>query len=114
MFTRQSASSVDFDWQQLRQLAGEDANFETELLTMFLHEAEKSLYQLEQAIAAQSVQAVENIAHSLRGASANVGAIAFAAVAFQLEQTARRGEIQGAHMLLQQLYQHYRRIRQHL
>ena len=38
-------------WQQLRQLAGEDADFEAELLAMFLTDASSSLIQLEQAIA---------------------------------------------------------------
>ena len=33
-----SQATCDFDWQQLNQLAGEDADFEAELLAIFLQE----------------------------------------------------------------------------
>lgn len=94
---------LDFNWQQLRQLAGEDSDFETELLAMFLKDAETSLRQLELAIATSSIKTIEEVAHSLRGASANVGASALARAARQLEQNARRGQITGAYALFQQL-----------
>ncbi|MGD1899349.1 MAG: Hpt domain-containing protein [Phormidesmis sp.] len=107
---RQTLSPCDFDWQQLRQLAGEDSDFENELLAIFLNDVNSSLASLESAIATKSVQTIEEVAHSLRGASANVGAKALAAVALQLEQAARRGEMTGAHSLLRQLHTHCRRI----
>lgn len=100
----------DFDWQQLRQLAGEDVDFEAELLAIFLSDAEENLKQLEQAIAHQNIRAIGEIAHSLRGASANVGASALARAAHQLEQIARSGEITGAQAQLQELHSHYQRI----
>ncbi|MEL6491917.1 MAG: Hpt domain-containing protein [Cyanobacteria bacterium J06634_6] len=105
MLTRQTLSSRDFDWQQLRQLAGEDSDFEIELLTIFLQDAESSLGKLDRAIALSNSQAIEEAAHSLQGASANVGARALAATANQLEQRARNGNINGATLLLQQLRQ---------
>ncbi|MGB7250053.1 MAG: Hpt domain-containing protein [Phormidesmis sp.] len=101
----------DFDWQQLRQLAGEDANFEAELLAMFLEDAEASLVQIELAIAAQDTAQLEAIAHSLQGASANVGASALAQAARQLEQIARRGELTTAPNLLGQLRRDCQTIR---
>lgn len=105
MSKRQTISSRDFDWQQLRQLAGEDSEFEAELLAIFLQDAEGSLAALEQAIASASPQSIEDVAHSLRGASANVGAKALAATALQIEQQARSGNIGNAAALLQQLKQ---------
>ncbi len=105
-----SSSLCDFDWQQLRQLAGEDSDFESELLNIFLQDARDSLQKLESAIASQSAQAVEEVAHSLRGASANVGASALSAVALELEQTAHRGDITSALELLKQLKRHCRGI----
>ncbi|MGB3573433.1 MAG: Hpt domain-containing protein [Phormidesmis sp.] len=106
-----SSSLCDFDWQQLRQLAGEDSEFESELLDIFLQDAQDSLQKLESAIASKSIQVVEEVAHSLRGASANVGASALAAVALQLEQAARGGDITSARSLLRQLNRHCQRIR---
>ncbi|MEL6776821.1 MAG: Hpt domain-containing protein [Cyanobacteria bacterium J06597_16] len=102
----QTSLQTDFDWQQLRQLAGEDAEFEAELLTMFLTDADSSLMQLEQAVANQDAGTVEEVAHSLRGASANVGAIALAKVASELENTARSGQLADSQRLLQQLQHH--------
>ena len=105
MLKRQAISSRDFDWQQLRQLAGEDSDFEAELLAIFLQDADNSLATLEQAIARSSPAAIEEAAHSLSGASANVGAKALAATARQLEQRARAGKIDNLTELLSQLYQ---------
>ena len=101
----------DFDWQRLRQLAGEDTDFEAELLAVFLSDAEGSLKELEKAIAHQDIQAVEEIAHTLRGAGANVGASALALTARQLEHIAHSGEITAAQTLLQEMRSHCQKIR---
>jgi HPt (histidine-containing phosphotransfer) domain-containing protein len=114
MITSYTLTTPDFDWQQLKQLAGEDTAFEAELLEMFLKDAEISLRDLELAIASRSCQSIEEIAHSLRGASANVGACALALVAHQLEHSARRGHLSEAYSLLQQLHTHCQSIRIHL
>ena len=79
-------------------------------MTLFLQDTVHSLKQLECAIATESIETIEEVAHSLRGASANVGASALSAVASQLEQTARKGELTGARLLLQQLNQQCRWI----
>ncbi|MEL6602542.1 MAG: Hpt domain-containing protein [Cyanobacteria bacterium J06614_10] len=114
MLRSSATSPVDFDWQRLRQLAGEDAAFEHELLGLFLQDAEDMLQELDQAIAVQCVASTESVAHALRGASANVGAIALSAAALQLEQIARQGSLQGARGHLQQVSHHYRRVKAHL
>ena len=100
-----SLSSIqpDFDWQRLNQLAGEDAGFAVELLAMFLKDCESSLATLNRAVTARSLQAIEETAHALRGASANVGAIAMSTTAVQLEEEARNGELSEADSLLQLL-----------
>jgi len=114
MITRQKLTSPDFDWQQLRQLAGEDRTFEYELLEMFVQDAQQSLKELEQAIATHSIQAIQDIAHSLRGASANVGASALAVAARQMEQVAQGGQLTEAPVLLQQIRAHCSHIQLHL
>ena len=105
-----SQATCDFDWQQLNQLAGEAADFEAELLAIFLQDAESSVGEIENAIAVKDILAIEEAAHSLRGASANVGAKALAAVAGQLEQVARSGKMTGARTLLKQLTRHCRNV----
>jgi histidine phosphotransfer protein HptB len=114
MITAHTSTTPDFDWQQLKQLAGEDAAFEAELLEMFLKDAEISLRALELAIASRSLQTIEEIAHSLRGASANVGACALAFSARQLEHAAHTAHLDDAQNLLQQIHTHCQKIRIHL
>lgn len=113
---RRSSSSVDtdFDWQQLRQLAGEDSDFEVELLTLFLNDTDNNLRQLEQAIAVQNMQTIEDVAHALRGASVNVGASAIARVAAQMESVAHKGEGASAAALLKPLQQHHQSVKAQL
>ena len=97
------AMSKSFDWNQLHQLAGGDSAFERELLEMFLNDAESSLMQLAEAISANSSDMVEELAHYLKGASANVGAIALSQAAAQLERQAKQGKIAQAPRALAQL-----------
>jgi len=109
-----SQTACDFDWQQLSQLAGEDADFEAELLSIFLQDAENSLNKIGDAIATQNTLAVEEAAHSLKGASANVGAKALANTAAQLENLARSGQLTNTKALLQQLTRHCDSVQTHL
>ena len=95
--------SKSFDWNQLHQLAGGDTTFEKELLEMFLSDAESSLSQLEDALASNSIETVEELAHYLKGASANVGAIALSQAAAQLERQAKQRKLVQAPKLLAQL-----------
>jgi histidine phosphotransfer protein HptB len=100
-----------FDWTQLNQLAGGDSAFELELLQLFLSEAESNLQQLSFAIASHDTYSVESIAHYLKGASANVGAVNFSQTAAQMEQLAKRGQIQQTPRLLNQLQTSYQDVR---
>ena len=109
-----SLSLSNFDWQQLHQLAGGDVAFEAELLSLFIEDVEQSLAQLEQAIVARNVAAIEDIAHGLRGASANVGATAIARTAYRLEQAARAGRIESDRTIIATLHSHCQAITAYL
>ena len=114
MLERLLSIQPGFDWQRLHQLADEDPDFATELLAIFLKDAGESLARLDQAIEQRSLQAVEDLAHRLRGASANVGASEMSAVAMKLEDTARCGETSKARELLRLLYEHCKALRSEL
>ena len=106
-----SSIQPDFDWQRLNQLADEDPDFATELLAMFLKDAESSLAKIDRAVEQRSHQIVEDVAHALRGASANVGANTMAAVAMRLEDIAGCAELSEAQGLLQLLYDQCKMLR---
>ena len=75
-----------FDREQLEHLAGGDKAFENELLQLFVGDTENSLSQLDAAISSDSRDAVQSLAHYIKGASANVGAVGMSQTAAQLEK----------------------------
>lgn len=62
-------------------------------MAIFLEDTEESLKQLEQAIAAQNIPAIIDLAHTVRGSSANVGARALARAARKLEQVTHSSQL---------------------
>lgn len=92
-----------FDQEQLQQLAGGDKSFEKELLQMFVVDTENSLSQLASAISMADPSAVQSLAHYIKGASANVGAVGMSKIAAQLESLAKTGNLTPAPASLRQL-----------
>lgn len=74
------------NWQQLNNLAEDSPEFALQLLNLFLADAIAQLENLKAAIAQENRTAIRGIAHQLKGASANVGAIALNQLATALEQ----------------------------
>ena len=100
----------NFDREQLDQLAGGDKAFEKELLRMFVGDTEESMNQLAAAISAQELTAVREIAHYIKGASANVGAVGMSKTAAQIEMMAKAGDLRGAPRSLRQLQTLHREV----
>jgi CheY-like chemotaxis protein len=87
--------------QELRELAvatGEPTFFR-ELVDQYLDQAASQLTELREAAARRDATALKAVAHSLRGASATVGATEVASVCVALEEAAARGEVAGADRL---------------
>lgn len=99
----QRAMTQNFDREQLEQLAGGDAAFEKELLRLFVGDTQASLEQLAMAIDTENQAVVQELAHYIKGASANVGAVGMSKAAAQLEMSAKMGNLRGAPKSLRQL-----------
>jgi len=67
----------------------------SELLTLFIEISESDLARLQDAIAAGNAEEASDAAHSLKGASANLGFMDIYAVAKGLEQKAREHSLEG-------------------
>ena len=89
--------------EQLHQLSGQDPEFELELLQLFIEDSVNQLKNLKIAIANQDTESIRNIAHYLKGASANLGANSMYQSAFQLEGVARDHQLDTAETLLTEL-----------
>ena len=92
-----------FDQEQLEQLSGGDRAFQKELLQLFVADTDNSLSQLATAISTENPSAVQALAHYIKGASANIGAVGMSRTAAQLERLAKTENLKPAPTSLRQL-----------
>ena len=85
------------------QLSGQDPEFELELLQLFIEDSLNQLNTLKIAIANHDTESIRNIAHYLKGASANLGANSMYQSAFELESAAREHQLHNAETLFVEL-----------
>jgi HPt (histidine-containing phosphotransfer) domain-containing protein len=88
--------------QVLDDLAGDKAFLE-EIVGLFLADAPTSIDQLQTAIAMDDASQIREIAHSLKGAVAALGATTAYALAAELEAMGQAGDLQGAATVLPRL-----------
>jgi len=98
------------DWQQLHQLSEGSKEFEIELLQMFVEDTQARLEVLKLAIASADFLQVEQQAHHLKGASANIGAKTIYASTVILEQKARAQDLRGTDKLLAEINRTHKHI----
>ena len=77
------------DWQQLRDITLDDDELMREVLTTLLDDTSKQMALLDSAIRDQDQQKTLRLAHYCKGACANVGANAAAAVLKRMEDQAK-------------------------
>lgn len=101
-FDAPDASTV-LDFDQLHELSGYDLEFEQELLRLFLADALDHLTRLNLAVAQADFPQAAALAHHLRGASANVGAVAMEQAAAAIENSLKAAATRPVKPLLGQL-----------
>lgn len=100
-----SIPSLSIDWTVLHQMCDGDREFALELLQVFAEDTQVHLAKLTEAISTHSLQAIEQQAHRLKGASGNVGLTNMQAIATELELQARRANLEHPMQQLTQLNQ---------
>jgi HPt (histidine-containing phosphotransfer) domain-containing protein len=80
--------NVVLDLQQLRDITLDDEELMREVLTALIEDTSKYLELLDAAIRAKDQERCQRLAHYCKGACANVGANAAAAVLRRIEQDA--------------------------
>ncbi|MCS7300811.1 MAG: Hpt domain-containing protein [Fimbriimonadales bacterium] len=98
----------------LNEISGGDAEFIAEILGDFLRETPSLIAQIESAVAQGDASALGKAAHTLKGSARAVGAEAFAAIAFELEQAGKGGDLSDAPDALQRLQAHWQQLAQYL
>lgn len=77
-------SSVDLEY--LHQISEGDPEFERTILQVFVENTREQLRLVHSAIATQDLLTIKHHLHTIKGASANVGAVAIEQLALQLER----------------------------
>ena len=88
-----SPNGSPLDLERLREVTGDDTEFETELIGIFLEGMEHQLKTLAEALSSGDAGVVRKEAHALKGASANIGACPLQQVARQLEEAAAEAQL---------------------
>ncbi len=91
------------DLEHLHLLSDNSPEFELELLQLFVTDCTSQLEQLHQAIATQNLCLINQTAHHIKGASANVGAKVMQFAADQIETWAYQKHLDTTEPLLGEL-----------
>lgn len=78
---------------------GDDEELYQELVELYFNDAPNIINELKKELQQDNLPVVERHAHSLKSASANVGAERVSAVAFRIESIAREGAAEGLAVL---------------
>ncbi|HEY9762155.1 MAG TPA: Hpt domain-containing protein [Trichocoleus sp.] len=109
-----TSREFEIDWEQLHELSGQDAAFEQELLQLFLEDSLEQMNYLQQAWDQENLPNIRQIAHHIKGASANVGATQISQSAAQIEIAARDGLTENILIPLEELSQSLNRLKLYL
>lgn len=89
---------------------GGDESFLQELLKIFIEEYNLKLAHLEKAVAEDDFQLIQEIAHNLKGSSANLSLLELQKIAYVLETCGRQADRKGCQENLIQLKKAFGRL----
>ncbi|MBZ5729081.1 MAG: Hpt domain-containing protein [Acidobacteriia bacterium] len=104
-------TALVLDREQLRDVTMDDQELMCEILAALIDDTSRQVPLLESAIQEQDSQKCMRLAHYSKGACANVGATAAAAVLKQIERRAATGDFVECSMSLAALAQEIDRLR---
>lgn len=107
---RENKSPV-VDLDQALDRVGGDRELYRELLDMLFQDVPEQVGKMREAIASEDAKRVEQVAHSLKGAAANLGAGPVRDRALRLEMLGREANLAGAAGVLADLEAELERLR---
>ncbi len=103
-------ASDAFDRQAVLERTMGDEELLRTVLEVFLADMPKQIESLEQALNAGDINSSERIAHSIKGASANVGGKYVREVAWEMEKAGKSGDLEKARGCLAELKKNYENL----
>ncbi|MCC7011788.1 MAG: Hpt domain-containing protein [Planctomycetes bacterium] len=96
----------------LKELGGdEDPGLYLEVIELFLDDAAQQIVNLREAMARGDTRQLERIAHTLKSSSANVGALRFSKLCFEIEQLGRCSDLAHAGSLVERAAVQYDQVK---
>lgn len=102
------------NYDYLSEITGGDTDFIAELLSDFANQTPDLIEQIATAITKGDAAVVGAAAHALKGSARAIGADEFAAIAFELEQAGKQGNLSEAPDALQRLQTYWRALETYL
>lgn len=100
---------VDKDGALIR--VGGDEDIYNELMNLFLQSSSEQIKELREAVQKQEPEQIERLAHSIKGAAANLGIVYVQKSAYELEMIGAENRIQEASKSLDILIKELERFR---
>jgi signal transduction histidine kinase/CheY-like chemotaxis protein/HPt (histidine-containing phosphotransfer) domain-containing protein len=104
-------AAAPVDLARIEDTTEGDAAFARELVELYLGDVASRLDAIETALTTGDAPRVQREAHTVKGASANVGATGLAELAYTLEQIGRAGDLDDAPDVRGELAEEYGRVR---
>lgn len=92
-----------FDWDGLLQRLMGDEDFAKEIIDDFLKQIPDNLFALKDALNKKDLRLVKREAHTIKGASGNVGALALQKIAEQIEISGEEKDLVKAGSFVKEL-----------
>lgn len=100
-----------FNMTQLLNYTAEDRNLAGEVVQVFLSDIPHQLSSLQTALDSGDVKTAERVAHSVKGASATVGAETMYKMAFKCEQLGREHNLDAVRPMVPELTRQFDLLR---
>ena len=92
-----------FDRESLNNRLGNDEELISEIIGIFLEDLPAQIGNIEKALEERNSELVTRHAHTIKGASSNIGAMALSATALKIEMAGNDGDPESARAYLDDL-----------
>lgn len=107
-------SYLTYDLDKVLKMTDGDMELLKELFQLFISDYPKKLSQFSQAIEEENFEVIQNIAHSLKGASGNLGLSSIYELTLKIENSAKEGDIADVKRAYKDLERELERLKEFL
>ena len=100
---KQEKKEVKIDMKRAMEAVAGDKDLLNELLSMFYEDSRLKLKEIERAIKDRDYEKVRELAHTIKGASSNIGLTEIYEICLELENMAKKKDLSGADNLYSKL-----------